>query len=375
MHVGIPKEIRPGEARVGIVPESFGRLQKLGLEARVERGAGEARGIPDAAYAAKGASLVSRAEALACEIVVSVNVPEDTPLAKGALLVCMADPLGAPQTVERLARQGVSCIALELMPRISRAQAMDVLSSQANVAGYKAMLLAAARSTRLFPLLMTAAGKVRPAKVFVLGAGVAGLQAIATAKRLGAMVEAFDIRTECKQEVESLGARFVDLKVAQDGRAEGGYARELTAEEKARQAELMASHVQAADVVVTTAAVPGRRAPRLIPADVVRGMKAGSVIVDMAAESGGNCELSKPGEEVLVNGVAILGPRNLPSSAAQSASLLYSNNAVSFLALVVREQKLVLDLADEVVRAPLVCHGGQVTSERVKELLTSARSA
>ncbi len=369
MRVGIPKEIRSGESRVGIVSETLGRLQKLGLEVWVERGAGEASGVPDTAYEAKGAKLVSRAEALACEIVVSVNVPADATLARGTLLVCMADPLGSPQVVKRLAEQGVSCIALELMPRISRAQAMDVLSSQASVAGYKAMILAAARSTKLFPLMMTAAGTIRPAKVFVLGAGVAGLQAIATARRLGATVEAFDIRTECKQEVESLGARFVDLKVASDGRAEGGYARELTAEEKARQAELMASHVQGADVVVTTAAVPGRRAPRLIPAEVVRGMKAGAVIVDMAAESGGNCELSKPGEEVLVNGVAILGPTNLAGSAAQSSSLLYSNNAVNFLALVVREQKLVIDMKDEVVRAPLVCHGGEVTSERVKELL------
>jgi NAD(P) transhydrogenase subunit alpha len=368
MRAGIPKETRPGETRVAIVPDGAARLQKLGFEVLVEAGAGAASGAPDDVYVAKGARIAPRAEVLGCELVLGVNVPAETGYARGALLVCMADPLGDPAGVKKLAEQGVSCLALELVPRISRAQSMDVLSSQANIAGYKAVLLAAARSTKLFPLLMTAAGTVRPAKVFVLGAGVAGLQAIATAKRLGAMVEAFDIRPETKQEVESLGARFIALDVARDARAEGGYARELTAEEKERQTALMAAHVQAADVVITTAQVPGRRAPRLVPADVVRGMKPGAVIVDMAAESGGNCELSRPGEEVVEKGVVILGPRNLPGSAAHAASQLYSNNVLSLLGLVVRDGRIVLDLEEEVVRASLVCHQGELTSERVKEL-------
>jgi NAD(P) transhydrogenase subunit alpha len=256
------------------------------------------------------------------------------------------------------------------MPRISRAQSMDVLSSMANVAGYKAVLLAAVELPKMFPLMMTAAGTVRPAKVFVLGAGVAGLQAIATARRLGAVVEAYDIRSDTREQVESLGARFVEFDLGTgDMQDERGYAKELTDDQKQRQSVLMAAQIQSADVVITTAQVPGRRAPLLIPADVVGGMKPGSVIVDMAAESGGNCALSRAGEVVVEHGVKIIGPRNLPGSVCATTSQLYASNLVAFLGALLKEGQVALDLEDEVLRAPLVCHQGEVTNERVQEAL------
>ena len=371
MKAGIPKETHPDETRVAIVPDSVPKLAKLGLEVLVERGAGLASGFPDDAYEQKGATLASRDEVLACSLILSLHIPggDGSGLKKGSLLACLVDPLAEPKRVEQLAKRGLSCVALEMIPRISRAQAMDVLSSMANVAGYKAVLLAATRSPKLFPMMMTAAGTVRPAKAFVLGAGVAGLQAIATARRLGAVVEAFDIRPETREQVESLGARFVALDLGtEDAQTAGGYARELTDEEKRKQSELMADHVRAADVVVTTAQVPGRKAPRLIPADVVRGMKPGAVIVDMAAESGGNCELTRAGEEVEEGGVIVLGPRNLPGTVASSTSMLYSNNLTNLLGLLIKEGELVLDREDEIVAGALVCHAGEVTSERIAEL-------
>lgn len=373
MRIGVPKEVADGETRVALVPDSLGKLSKLGLEVSVERGAGLASGFPDEAYAEKGATLVDRAAALGCDLVLAVSPPETAGLKQGGTLVCMADPLGQPHRVAELAAQGVTCFSLELMPRISRAQAMDVLSSMANVAGYKAVLLAAARSPKMFPLMMTAAGTVRPAKVFVLGAGVAGLQAIATARRLGAVVEAYDIRAATKTEVESLGARFIEFDLGTgDAQDEGGYAKELTEEQKAKQAELMAAQIQGSDIVITTAQVPGRRAPRLITASVVEGMKPGSVIVDMAAESGGNCECTKAGEDVDVNGVVVLGPCNLPASVCVSTSQLYSNNLVAFLRELVKDGEFQLDSLqeNEVLREPLVCRAGEITHERVREALS-----
>jgi NAD(P) transhydrogenase subunit alpha len=280
------------------------------------------------------------------------------------------NPLGEPAGVAAFAERGVTGIALELVPRISRAQAMDVLSSMANVAGYKAVLMAATASPKLFPLMMTAAGTVRPAKVFILGAGVAGLQAIATARRLGAVVEAYDIRSDTKEQVESLGARFVefDLGVG-DQQDAGGYARELTDEQKALQARLMAEVIQAADAVITTAQVPGRRAPRLITEEVVEGMKPGAVVVDMAADSGGNCAYSKPGEEVVVNGVTILGPSNLPASVGSTTSQLFAQNLVALLGLIVEEGALTIDLEDEILAGAVVCKDGTIVHPRVQEAL------
>ena len=371
MRIGIPKEVVPGETRVALVPDSIPKLGKAGIEVSVESGAGVASGFTDAQYEEKGAQLVDRAAALGCDMVLAVHAPETDTLKQGGTLVCMADPFGQPQRVAELAQRGVTCFSLELMPRISRAQSMDVLSSMANVAGYKAVLLGAARSPKLFPLMMTAAGTVRPAKVFVLGAGVAGLQAIATARRLGAVVEAYDIRPATKIEVESLGARFIEFDLgAEDAQDEGGYALELTEEQKAKQAELMAQQIQGADVVITTAQVPGRKAPRLIPAGVVEGMKPGSVIVDMAAESGGNCECTVAGEEVDVGGVIVIGPRNLPASVCVSTSTLYANNLVSFLKELTKEGEMDIDLENETLREPLVCRGGEVTNERVREILS-----
>jgi NAD(P) transhydrogenase subunit alpha len=371
MRVGVPKEVAP-ESRVAAVPEVLAKFKRAGLEVLVESGAGEASGFSDEDYREKGASVGTREEALACPIVLAVEPPATDSLSKDSILICMPDPLGQAPRIAELARQGVTCFAMELMPRISRAQSMDVLSSMANVAGYKAVLLAAARLPKLFPLMMTAAGTVRPAKVFVLGAGVAGLQAIATARRLGAIVEGYDIRSDTKEQVESLGARFVEFDLGiGDMQDEGGYAKELTDEQKTLQAKLMAEAIQSSDCVITTAQVPGRRAPLLIPAEVVEGMKPGSVIVDMAADSGGNCALSEPGQEVVVHGVTIIGTSNLPGTVAQSCSTLYANNLVTFLAeLVDDEGQVNLDMENEVIAGPLACHQGEVTHSRILEILS-----
>jgi proton-translocating NAD(P)+ transhydrogenase subunit alpha len=370
MRVGIPKESAPGETRVAAVPDVVPRLIKLGLEVQVERGAGMASGFPDAAYTDKGATLVEGAQVLDAELVLAVHPPATDQLKAGTVLLCMADPLGQPQRIGELAASGVTAFSLELVPRISRAQAMDVLSSMANVAGYKAVLLAAARMPKLCPMMMTAAGTIRPARIFVLGAGVAGLQAIATARRLGAVVEAYDIRSDTKEQVESLGATFVEFDLGiEDMQDAGGYAKELTDGQKALQAKLMATKIQASDAVITTAQVPGRRAPLLIPADVVEGMKPGSVIVDMAADSGGNCASSEPGQEVLVNGVVILGPVNLPATVGQTTSQLYANNLLALTREIIKDGALALDLEDEVQAGALVCHEGTVRNARVKEAL------
>ena len=354
MRIGVPTETAPGERRVALVPEAVRRLVQKGHEVLVEHGAGAGASLPDAAYEEAGARIVD--DAFAADVVVKVQKPRDEELdrfADGTVLVGLLQPLTDPERVERLAARGVTAFALESVPRITRAQAMDALSSQATVAGYKAVLVAADRLPKFFPMLTTAAGTVRPAKVLVLGAGVAGLQAIATARRLGAQVFGFDIRPVVREQVESLGARFLDLGVVGQ-ETEGGYARELTPEEQARQQEELERRLPEFDVVVTTALIPGRPAPRLIPAAAVEAMAPGSVVVDLAAEAGGNCELTEPGAVVVRGGVTIVGETNLPSTMPVHASQLYARNVVSLLEHLAPEGELKLDFDDEITAGACV---------------------
>lgn len=350
MRIGVPKETAPGERRVALVPDAVRRLVEKGHEVVVEAGAGEGALCSGAEYEAAGASLGDPFDA---EVVVCVRRPDEASLTAGTVLVGLLQPLAEPDALERLAERGVTAFALESVPRITRAQTMDALSSQATISGYKAVLIAAERLPRLLPMLTTAAGTVRPAKVLVLGAGVAGLQAIATARRLGAQTFGFDVRPVVREQVASLGASFLDLGVVGEETA-GGYARELTPDEQRRQQEELENRLPEFDVVVTTAQVPGRPAPRLIPASAVEAMRPGSVIVDLAAETGGNCELTEPGDEVVRHGVTIAGPLNLPSSAAADASRLYSRNVTALLELLAPDGELALDFEDEIVAAACV---------------------
>jgi NAD(P) transhydrogenase subunit alpha len=345
--VGVPTETAPGERRVALVPEAVRRLP-AGLEVVIERGAGADAGFPDAAYADAGASLVD--DAWGADVVVKVQKPnadEAARLREGAVLIAFLQPLSDREGVERLASAGVTAFAMESIPRITRAQSMDALSSQATVAGYKAVVVAAERLPKFFPLLMTAAGTIAPAKVLVLGAGVAGLQAIATARRLGAVVAGFDVRPVVREQVESLGATFLDLGVRGEETA-GGYATELTPEQQQAQQEALQRAIADQDVVVTTALVPGRPAPKLITADAVRSMRPGSVVVDLAAETGGNCELTEPGEEVVREGVTIIGPLNLPATMPFHASQLYARNVSALLDHLVTDGDVRLDWEDEI---------------------------
>ncbi len=367
--VFVPKERGPSETRVAATPETVKKLVKAGLEVAVEPGAGEAAHLPDAFYQQAGATLAEdpRAACASAEVVLRVGPPEVGSevgevgaLAEGALLIGLLDPFERPEMVERLAAGRVSALAMELLPRTTRAQSMDALSSQASVAGYKAVLLAAWQLGRYFPLLMTAAGTIPPTRVVVVGAGVAGLQALATARRLGAVVEVSDIRAEVAEQVASLGGRFIDLPMAESGAGGGGYARQMSEEFLTRQREILKRHVAAADVVITTAAVPGKKAPRLLSADMVEAMRPGSVVVDLAAERGGNCELTRPGEEVDHRGVLVMGPLNLPAAMPLDASTLYSRNVLALLLHVLEEGKPRLDLEDEIVAGALLTHDGQV---------------
>jgi H+-translocating NAD(P) transhydrogenase subunit alpha len=357
VRVAVPNEARAGERRVALVPDSVGRLSARGFAIAVERGAGEAAGFGDDEYAAAGADVVERAELPnGAAAVVRVGPPspdEVSELAPGTVLIAFLSPLTDPAGVERLAERGVVAFAVESIPRITRAQSMDALSSQSTVAGYKAVVLAADRLPRLFPLLMTAAGTVAPAKVLVLGAGVAGLQAIATARRLGGVVSGFDVRPAVREQVESLGAAFLDLGVT-GAETEGGYAAELTAEEQARQQAALEERIPEFDVVVTTALVPGRPAPRLIPASAVARMRRGSVIVDLAAETGGNCELTRAGEEVERDGVTIVGFTDLAARMPYHASQLYSRNVVALLEHLAPGGELALDFGDEITAGACV---------------------
>ncbi|MBK6897747.1 MAG: Re/Si-specific NAD(P)(+) transhydrogenase subunit alpha [bacterium] len=380
MIVGVPRETAARERRVALVPAAVQALVKAGLEVVVERGAGEASGYPDADYAAKGARLAARDEVFAAaDVLVQVRGPGAAPdggaadLARcrsGQTLIGMHDPLGDPGAVARLAERGVTAFALELVPRITRAQSMDALSSMATLAGYQAVLEAAARLPRLFPMLMTAAGTLAPAKVFVVGVGVAGLQAIATAKRLGAVVEAYDVRPAVRDQVLSVGAKFVEFELETAGAEDkGGYAKEQSAEFLRRQREQMLAVVARNDVVVTTAAIPGRQAPVLVTAAMVAAMAPGSVIVDLAAERGGNCELTRADETVVAHGVTILGDTDLVSRKPFHASQMYAKNVETFLKSLLRDGALTIDLADEVTAGTLLCRGGAVVHPRIRELL------
>jgi H+-translocating NAD(P) transhydrogenase subunit alpha len=355
MRVGIARERAPGERRVALVPETVGKLVANGFEIVVEPGAGESAWFPDAAYLDVGATLGPPWEA---DAVVAVRRPDDTNLREGQVLIAYLDPLADPAGVERLAARSVVGFAMESIPRITRAQSMDALSSQATVGGYKGALLAAEHLPRFFPMLMTAAGTVPPAKVLVIGAGVAGLQAIATARRLGAVVTGFDVRPVVREQIESLGAGWLDLGVT-GAEAEGGYARELTPEEIQAQQQALEARIADFDAVITTAAVPGRVAPRIIPASAVTAMRPGSVIVDLAADTGGNCELTEPGEIVEREGVTIVGLTNLPSSMPYHASMLYSRNVQALLVHLAPGGELNLDWSDEITS------GACVTRERV----------
>jgi NAD(P) transhydrogenase subunit alpha len=352
MHVGVPRECVAGERRVALVPETLTKLPD-GIEVVVEPGAGDAAGFRDAAYAGAGARLDDPWSADVVAKVAAPTAEEAARLRSGQVVIGFLHPLTDAEGVERLARAGVVGLALESIPRITRAQPMDALSSQATVGGYKAALLAADRLPRFMPMLMTAAGTVPPAKVLVIGAGVAGLQAIATTRRLGAVVSAFDVRAAAAEQVESLGATFLDLGVRGE-ETEGGYARELTAEQQAAQQAGLQERIPMFDAVITTAAVPGRPAPKLVTADAVRGMRPGSVIVDVAADTGGNCELTEPGREVERDGVTIVGLTNLPSSMPTHASQLLSRNIASLLGLIVADGALRLDWDDEVVAGACV---------------------
>jgi H+-translocating NAD(P) transhydrogenase subunit alpha len=357
VRIALPRETAPGERRVALVPDAVKRLVAAGFEIVVERGAGLPAGFGDEDYVAAGAKSVGRGELFnAAAAVVRVSPPGEDDLSgiePGTVLIGFLDPLGNPAGLERLAAKGIHAFAMESIPRITRAQSMDALSSQSTVAGYKAVILAADRLPRLFPLLMTAAGTIAPAKVLVLGAGVAGLQAIATARRLGAVVSAFDTRPVVQEQVESLGATFIDLGV-RGAETEGGYAVELSPEQQAQQQAALEERLADMDVVVTTALVPGRPAPRLIPATAVRQMRPGSVIVDLAAETGGNCELTEPGAEVERHGVTIVGFTNLAATMPYHASQLYARNVSALLLHLAPNGELALDFSDEITAGACV---------------------
>jgi NAD(P) transhydrogenase subunit alpha len=360
--VGALRETAAGERRVAITPEVAKKLRGKGVRVLLEHAAGAAAGFPDGAYAdaefADAAQVLAQADLLAC-----VLPPQDAAydqMREGAVVVGQLRPYGAAERVAALGRRRLTAFALELLPRTTRAQAMDVLSSQAAVAGYRAMLIAAEACPKFFPMLTTAAGTIRPSRVLVIGAGVAGLQAIATARRLGAQTEGYDVRPETREQVESLGAKFLDLGVSAAG--SGGYARELSAEERAAQQQALAEHLKLVDVIVTTAAVPGRPAPKIITQAMAEGMKPGALIVDLAAESGGNCELTRPGERVEHAGVSILGPLNLPAGAPLHASEMYARNVYNFVELMLRDGALAPDFGDELIAKTCLTHEGQPRS-------------
>lgn len=372
--VAIPRETADGERRVAIENSVITKLKKLGADTLIEAGAGQAAHIPDSAF--KDASIVPSAAELyqQADIVLKVQTPTSDEVAllkEGCTLIGTLQAHNHPDIVKQLRDKNITSYAMELIPRISRAQAMDVLSSQAAVAGYKAAIMGSDLSTRFFPMLTTAAGTIRPSKVIIIGAGVAGLQAIATARRLGAIVEAYDVRSATKEQVESLGAKFIELDITAEG--EGGYARELTAEEKKKQQNELAEHIATADVLITTAAVPGRPAPKIIPNSTVTGMKPGAVIIDLAAEGGGNCDLTKPGETINHNGVVIHAPLNVPSQVPVHASEMYAKNLLNFLTPMFNEDgEFAPDFDDEVIAGALLTHAGDIKNDDIRKLVEAA---
>jgi NAD(P) transhydrogenase subunit alpha len=381
MIVGIVKESFPNEARVAMVPALLPQLAKTGIEVVIESGAGDAAGFLDEEYSAKGAKVVSgRAEVFEkADLMAQVRALGANPeqgkadldhIRNGQAVVGMCEPLTEHESTKAIAEKGAVLFSMEMMPRITRAQSMDVLSSMATIAGYKAVLLAANELPKMFPMMMTAAGTIAPARVFVVGAGVAGLQAIASAKRQGAIVEAYDVRPAVKEQVESLGGKFVELELETDGAEDsGGYAKELGEDFYKKQREMMLSVVAASDVVITTAAIPGKKAPILVTEEMVKGMRPGSVVVDLAAERGGNCELTKAGETVVEYGVKIMGPENIPTTIPYHASQMYAKNVATFLIHLVDEGNLKIDTEDEITEGTLITQGGKVVNPRVLEAM------
>jgi len=377
MKIAVTKEIEVGERRVALIPDIVSRLVKQGWEIHVEAGAGEAAFFSDRAYEEAGATIIADKATLwqSADIITKVSAlkEEELPLLpKGKSVIGLLDPLGKPELIQTLAEQGINSFALELMPRTSRAQSMDALSSQGNIAGYKAVLLGATALPKFFPMLTTAAGTIRPATVFIIGVGVAGLQAIATARRLGALVEAFDIRPEVKEQVQSLGADFVEMSFEEETTTEEGYAKEVSKDAKQQSQELIAKHVAKADVVITTAQVQGKRAPQLVTNDMIKQMKPGSVIVDLAGEQGGNCEPTEAGKDIQVEpGVTVIGPINLPSSLPIHASQMYSKNVSTLLQYLVKEEQMQLDFEDDIIDSICLTHDGELRNQRVKDILAA----
>jgi len=380
MKLAVAKEIEMGERRVALIPDTVAKLVKQGLEVWVEAGAGEQAFFSDEAYAAAGAKIISDPDTLwgEADVLVKVSPPKERDgrhevdmLREGAILIGFVNPLGNPGLAQRLAQRRITTLSMELIPRTTRAQSMDALSSQASVAGYQAALIAAAAAPKFFPMLTTAAGTIAPAKVLIIGAGVAGLQAIATTRRLGAVVEAFDIRPAVKEEVQSLGAKFVEVKLDENTVAEGGYAKEISEVSKQKTQQAIADHVKISDVVITTAQVPGKKAPLLVTEEMVAQMKPGSVIVDIAAEQGGNCACTQAGKDVRYNDVTIIGPINLPSSTPIHSSQMYAKNILTLLQyLINKEGVLQLNFEDDIVNSTCVTHAGEIRNQKVKEALS-----
>jgi H+-translocating NAD(P) transhydrogenase subunit alpha len=384
MKVGVPRETWPGENRVSLIPSAAAALKKAGLEVSVEADAGAAAGFPPAAYEQAGVAVATREAVFSTsDILLQVRaVPADIArLRRGQVVIGFADPLGGPDAIRGLAGAGVTAFSMELMPRITRAQSMDALSSMATIAGYKGVLMAANHLPRMFPMMMTAAGTLTAARVFIVGAGVAGLQAIATSRRLGARVEAYDVRPAVKEQVQSLGARFVEMPLETgDAEDKGGYAKAQDESFYRRQREMMLKVVAGSDVVITTALIPGKRAPILVTAEMVEGMAPGSVVVDLAAERGGNCELTRPDEVVVHKGVTVLGPSNPPALVPNHASQMYAKNITTFLTHLLgkdgaKKSSLDIDTSDEITRETLLTRDGEVVHARVKELLTAGTRA
>lgn len=374
MVIGVPLEAAYGERRVSLVPSFVPILAKSGFEILIQKSAGNQAGFLDEAYKKAGAQFADEEEELfaSSDIVVKVSDNPISPslLRPGQIILGLLNPLGSPKTVELYAKKEVTSFALELLPRITRAQSMDALSSMATIAGYKAVILAASALDKIHPMMITAAGTIAPARVFVIGAGVAGLQAIATARRLGAAVQAYDVRPAVKEQVESLGAKFVEMKLeTEDSETSGGYAKEMGEEFYRRQREMMTRVVAESDAVITTAAVPGKRAPTLITRTMVEGMRPGAVILDMAAETGGNCELTNRGETIELNGVKVIGPVNLPGSIPHHASQMYSKNISEFLQNLLQNGEVSLNTEDPIIKDSLLTHRGEITSNRIREIL------